>query len=380
MMTHQPWRSFCLVVSIALGGSACAIGQQEQAATAVLHPAVELRGTSDGSRSSSVHRVLWDPVQRRVIVFSMEHVDFFDSSGVYLGSLGGRGEGPGEFRSTIHVGARHAGFWVDDVRLDRLSFVGTSPPQVQDVQPALRGRLDPRSPVVLAVTMGSLAQGEMVMLGDPQPALTASSSPEWPTIDARAQVAVRVDSSGSNQRLLAVKHRSTDCAGPVQFLDCQQSLMTMSEDARILVVLEPGGHEGTNRLLQLTRIDLSGDTIQSVRLKVPSASFSAVEIDSLRAALVARGNGRERVEESPFPALTLAASWMVVGADGAIWLAGRREAVGRQWTLLDSLSRIVGRFHLDEEIYLGGVTHTSAWGGRDLPDGRVELVRIELKR
>lgn len=63
-------------------------------------------------------------------------VRFFDSSGLYEGSYGARGEGPGEFMWLDWIGeCREGRLLAYDLRLARLTEVGTDPPVTSPIRP-----------------------------------------------------------------------------------------------------------------------------------------------------------------------------------------------------------------------------------------------------
>lgn len=351
----------------------------------VHHEVPELRfearvtGYSNASFPSSVQTVRHDPLTERVMVLNTDHLDVFTEDGELLGSLGGAGDGPGEFRSMLYSGFGPDGPWVFDIRANRIAEIDLVPLRVRRTRHAPTTARAQNLPVALSAILARLGDEKWLFRGLVQADLVDG-------LGVRIQrrpgsvFFVIANSNGEVERVLLHGYAAEECRGEISPPGCQHSVAAVSDNGSRLVWIEGVTIEDASRLMRITRVSTTTGITETVVIQLTAPRFEMHHRDSVRAMLLKRGVGRGAVEAAVFPPLFLAVSIARAGNDGVLWLGGPVDSLGRPWTILDSLNQLVGKLYLDRELAVGGVSHDGAWAARDLSDGRAELMRITIAR
>jgi hypothetical protein len=286
----------------------------------------------------------------------------YDPSGRRLRTIGGKGDGPGEFQSLRALGFKGDTLWVSDPSAERITLF--SP--VGDVLGTIRTRgvslrIDHRAEVVeqgsylladgrIGFTFTSARAGPGQMLGLRVPDLVSDRSGQ-----ALDTVGWEVLPS-LGRRTIKLAGRPVVVPGP-------------SSDSPFLVHLSNGRVEVDRKaatdpdsaILIVTRTGPAGDTLYRREYRYRPAGFSPAFVETLvgeQAHWSARSTGLDSVAVAraihsalDLPRFQAPVSLVRVGADGSVWL--RREDDGGPtfgWVVLDPQGDAIGRFELPRSV------------------------------
>jgi hypothetical protein len=310
-------------------------------------------GSIDGP--SALTRVTAAAVGQDGVLYVAQPMDavvrMFDRQGRYIGALGRRGDGPGEFRIPLHLGWVQDSLWVFDIAAQRLTFwMKQSTVGSINIQPPDPGA-DYNPPSLVAM----LHDGSFLMGVVPR---TTTSGRR--TVDHG--FVARMSRNGSPMQQITTLSFSTspsiDHQGSRIFLSNQPfddaSILRVSPDGRKIVRIDRRTPtRSANAAFTVTAFDAGGATLFSrefayrpirmtreaveAALEIPDARFlerfpsRAAALEAIRGGLITPEN---------HPPITDA----VVASDRRIWL--RREDTGRPtttWIVIDPRGNIIAQ-------------------------------------
>ncbi|HUG38856.1 MAG TPA: hypothetical protein VMM12_00135 [Longimicrobiales bacterium] len=300
-----------------------------------------------------------------------------DARGARVATIGGAGEGPGEFRAVDGIGLVGDTLWALDRRLYRITYFSPAGELQRSVRVPIDLGTDPvHSP---PRPTGLLADGRLV--GTP-----AAWSHAVASGDLAETPLLLMDTAGvAGDTLCVVPHTIwaiQDPSGAMRFGTyraqpfADQPLVALDPAGPACVVLDrevaPAGEPAVFRV---SRVRSGGDTVFS-----RAFAYDAVPIDpAVPDSLVA--DWAERFRERPLGGLTVAEAAalaradlhvpahhppvgaVVVGRDGAIWLRGPQPDPGRAaWLVLDRDGGVIGRVELPGRLQVEVAERGRVWG------------------
>lgn len=303
-------------------------------------------------------------------------------AGEALGTIGRRGEGPGEFMSLWHLGWRGDSLWVFDVHTSRISFFDTSGLYLGALTPAL-----------VAPTAEQAAR----LIFPPRPAgLLGDGSIHGATQVASAAVVegrvtsiahVRMNPDGSiidtvvtvpigRESVLRVGFGGGGMVSRQPFGD--GVLATLTRDGRSFLMVErPASRSGGRSEFRLHRVELDGDTVYSrsfpyVPVPIPAdtiESYINAKVGSLQGFTAPRGGSPSSrwlgaVREAMYtPDFYPPVSELVAGRDGTIWMAlNPSNEITTEWLVLGDDGEVIGTVALPRAMNLMVAERSMVWG------------------
>jgi hypothetical protein len=260
-------------------------------------------------------------------------VRFFDGEGVLVGSVGGRGEGPGEFLllQSLGIGPDDT-VWIYDYQLQRVSLVTAPGTLIRTA--ALRPRLPSGVPVG-TLPDGSLLMAQMWGSGDP-------AAPLVPGVTREAAAYVRYDDEGI-------------LVDTVGLFPGREVLLSL-EDGRPVMGVVPFGRTASHAVLpegfvvgdqeayELGVFSADGVLERIVRWTGPSLDLEESAVDEWRALQVSsappdrRAEVRARLADVPVPDTRPAYRDLVVDEEGELWVGAYAHPSegARRWDVFGS--------------------------------------------
>ena len=287
------------------------------------------------------------------------------AGGVPAGSLGRRGEGPGEFQYPYTLGFHGDSLWVWDVLASRASYFD------------LAGRF-----LGLASSRPSPSSGDEGFLRPVAPLRDGTFlglTPPMSTAIARGELTetpyVRMDSEGRSLDLIWTQRwERRDVFGGSSLSQPFGDADLSGFGKRGLLVVERRAWAGEgDASVLISEIDFSGDTIFSATVPyepVPLAGerFVSVVTDWIENAARGPARGGELVEAAYRPAYLPAVRDFVVAEDGTIWLQ-RFDPVAsdtgenlHEWWVLNGEANPVARALTPVDLELKLITDDAVWG------------------
>lgn len=272
-------------------------------------------------------------------------LQIFSVVGDFLGFLGGRGEGPGEFGDVSGIGVRDGLVWVSDRLMGRVQYFDPGGRYVSSI----RTRGHPTLPMGWVRVRALLADGSMLVT-NPLDVVKLAASPERP------EHVIRFDARGSLRdtvsvlvgRANALKLGRTSRGG-VRFTllpESYRSLFAPSADGSGFVVVHREAATGAEpHTFRVIRFDARADTAWARDISynpIPVSSKwrsrNLKKRRSLSASLL-------RVLERAYLTLEFFPPVRAVraGADGATWLLVRTGADSSEWEVLDPFGHSLAR-------------------------------------
>lgn len=313
----------------------------------------------------------------------MGEIRIFDGGGVHLRTIGGPGEGPGEFR-------RLAGAWpapegaivAVDLRLDRISRFGadgdllaTATLQGPGERPMIR-EIRPAGPDAFLSRVESLRLPSVQGAFSLEDALESISDPSG----SRSEYLVRHDFEGTLRDTVAtVPGQATQTAARGSGTNLSIQIMRVPFSPAPAVTASPDGHMAvtTGRSYEFSAHDPSGALERIVRLAEEPPARTDAHLEAW-----ARGSsgGREpmdaaqveealrRYREMPLPDRLPAWTSLVIGDGGEIW--ARRFAIrGAEFVRRDVFAADGG--------FLGQVVAPASLRIQHIGDGRLTVISTD---
>ena len=278
------------------------------------------------------------------------------ADGAPAGTLGRKGEGPGEFQYPYQLGFFGDSLWVWDHLASRVSYFDTVGTFVGSVS-VRAARADGEEPVAQPVAplrdgtfMGLVIAGRHSIAGGKQT--------ERPY--------VRMDAAGS--RLARIWAEPLEPHDAISQLFGDTHLSGFGKGG--LLVVDRRAWTGVgDATVRVTEMGFDGDTIFSVTVPYDPVPLAAERYDSVVRAWVGAGGGEAEIREALYrPSHLPAVSHLVVGEDGTIWLQRFDPVVVesgepmREWWVLDSGGSPLARALTPEGLEVKLVTGDTVWG------------------
>lgn len=335
----------------------------------------------DGARVYSLHR-------------NDAYVRIWTSDGLPAGTLGGPGEGPGEFTRPGLVGFFGDSLWVMDTYAYRVSFF--------DSDGDFLGSIIPR------VDIAGSADQEWSPPRPERPLRDGSfiaRSPAWSDGIARGTLTrtpfVRMTGNGEPGQLLWMQPflprdilalLDEDGVGGTYFMQPFADDPLVQSGQHGLTVVQRRAWEGEGEAaIEVLRIGLDGDTVWSTPIPYEPLRLPGERVDAAIRELadnsfdffsgarpgIARGAYEADLKEQTYaPDWAPAVRSMVLADDGSVWLE-RFQAVQAddgsprvEWWVVDEGGRLAGSVRTPEGLRILAVTDDAVWG--------VELDELEV--
>lgn len=306
-------------------------------------------------------------------------IRLFESTGALKGTLGRRGEGPGEFRQILSGGLNRDTVWVYDGSLYRLTFFSIATGKyLRSVRvdpgagfpPTVRGVFGPDSLVLWgngAPRKGrrerAWLRGQAVrpgILGSAAVARPFEVIADFPPFGCFA----RAETAGS-----AIPH-------------CHRPTEAVSGNGRRVAVLtkpQDAAAEGYHAAVLSPR----GDTIYSRSYHPPRFPMNPRvyqrAVDDLLARVPANAKQAASLRaQMPSPSHYPPASFAFFDDGDRLWV-GQRLEKGQYWEILDPTGRVVGDLRTPEGVALEAAIKGWVWGVETDRDGVESVVRFRLR-
>jgi len=315
---------------------------------------------------------IWEPQESRAVIYS--------AAGKRLGTVGGPGEGPGEFRPAGLGGWIADTLWIADRALRRTTLYAGGlkylrsepfPAELRTPDPqAYLGALVPRAryPDGSVLLSANLANGARL------PGQTASRGSR--------SAFVRSTITGTMRSVVAWRDLRLECwQGEVHVPFCADETYGLAPDGALLGFASLVKPDAQGPRFRVTLIGAAGDTVWRREYPYAPMVIPGAEVDSARGAL-ARAITMvppplrvlaERIQvPGTYPPLRL----MLVGSDGSIWL---KRDDGRTWLVLDPKGNPRGTVAVPISLELRQVSQSGAWGVVLDADGVPDVVHVRLQ-
>ncbi|WP_419940238.1 6-bladed beta-propeller [Candidatus Palauibacter sp.] len=255
----------------------------------------------------------------------------FDRRGRWISTIGGRGDGPGEFRRPVAMGRLSDTLWVADRGRSRLSFFGVdgvylrsvrfsiiSGPTVVMPQRAFSGRRIASVPYLSAGIAGQIDSLPILLFDEDG---TVQDTIAWQTLgQVTVSIATREENGGSDVRTMSINH-------PFD----RRSLLAYDPRSRGLYLGTWRADSAGAAELELLQLASTGDTAAVAHLPLGRATLSTRDVRSYATRIHGDlpGSFRSRVSASELarafmqqiakPAET-AVDAMIASENRTIWL------------------------------------------------------------
>lgn len=303
----------------------------------------------------------------------------FDATGAPSGTLGRRGEGPGEFRQMVSAGLKRDTVWVYDVTLYRITFYSVSKGKL------LRSvRVDPGAgfpPTVRAV----FGPDSLVLWGNGAPRngrrerAWLRGQAEQPGLLGSAAVARSFEVIADFPPFGCFARAETAGIG---IPHCHRPTEAASGSARRVAVLtKPEG--ATADGYHLAVLSTAGDTIYSRSYRPPRFPMNPQvyrkAVDDLLAKVPASAKQTASLRaQMPEPSHYPPASFAFFDDGDRLWV-GQRLEKEQYWEILDPTGRVVGDLRTPDGVALEAAIKGWVWGVETDRDGVESVVRYRLR-
>jgi hypothetical protein len=345
--------------------------------------ALSMVGSIAASREGTVFVALPQEARLRV----------FDASGRFVRTIGGKGDGPGEFRSLSRMGWLADTLWVHDHQQRRVSFFRRSGEFITSVLMA-----DMVRPDGITMISGVLQNGRVLAIGILSSDQMATNAPRTvPVVFANrdgtnvmeiariglGKFTVVTNRQGRATGLMSNKHVS------LAFGD-ETIVRSAPEGAHVTVVVRPAATSSGKAKYRVTRYAPSGAVMWVREFDYTPQRVSTKHVDSLLAlmsgSLVRSGDYPSAAaavsglrSQLPIPKFYAPVSDAHVGSDGSLWLRGPVLGSGPvEWTVLgpDGVRRRTVR--IPPGVELKAIGESVAWGVEEDENGVPYVVRLRF--
>jgi hypothetical protein len=316
-------------------------------------------------------------------------VRVFDSNGRFLRSIGGKGEGPGEFRAPQQLGWVGDTLWVTDDRLGRISLFSSHGKLISTITFSSAREL----PSVPAVPRALLSNGSVIAVGRVEAANVArtgtSSTIPILRLGRNGQVLGTLGRySLAHQSLILRSDRGVQVLTFQPFRD--NLLWRVEPSGRSVVLVDrPAASRGGDAYFRVTKLNTNGDTLFSKRYRYKPQPVSRRLADSLIAVAIRRADiftTRSAAERAVRHAIYLPqfhppVTDLVVGQDGTVWL--RREDFGSgriSWNVLDERGRVTATLAVPSNLHIQQAERRRVWAVEHDDVGVPYIVRYRVQR
>ena len=278
------------------------------------------------------------------------------ADGSPAGTLGRKGEGPGEFRFPFQLGFFGDSLWVWDVMASRASYFDVEGVFLGSVSVrSARGSTDepaarPVAPLRDGTFMGVAIAG--------QRAIASGARTEMPY--------VRLDAAGNG--LARIWAQPLERHDAIAQLFGDGYLSGFGRRALLVVDRRVWSGEG-DAAVRVTEIGFDGDTIVTAPVPYDPTPLTAERYDSVVGDWVGAGGDEAQIREALYrPSHLPAVSNLITGEDGTIWLQRYDPVVVEtgelmsEWWVLDSEGSPLGRAQTPEGLEIKLVSDDTVWG------------------
>jgi hypothetical protein len=289
-----------------------------------------------------------------------------DPTGQFVGRIGRRGAGPGEFRSPAGIGWIGDTLWVMDAGARRVTYFLGSEVVRTEAYPAV-----PMGPGENLAALYPLAKGEYlgVLANTPSTGDPAGMRP-FPLL--------RIDAAGVVKDTLALLRESYPLririATTTGYISTSPlvhdfPLHRVSRDGDRVVVLDRPIAEGNLNRATITWVRSSGDTIRvrhltSRPVPITDRQWEARVEERFQSASRSRLSRQDYLRALRRPPSFPPASGFVIARDGRYWLA-REDILGeaeRRWVALDGEGKPLFEVRLPRRFQLHEAMENALWG------------------
>lgn len=362
-----PWIYITAAVATVSAIFPCGAGAQLPEYT--LEPTVRIGSVDDRESALSTVSLMAVSSEGRVALYQPQSssVWIFSPTGERLATVGGPGDGPGDFRAVAGLGWRADTLWVADGRLFRVTFFGPDqdPPRVIGGA-ALRREGVSEVPFPSDDDLWLLYRQWLV-----DPALRRYRQEIWSAdMDWRPVQKLAETPEGWDDLRIVLPNAGAPMRGEQPF--SEQSIVAIAPDASTVTTVERNLSRRSGRAVRytVTRIALTGDTVfqreHPVELEPLTPELREAVIESyMSAALLQRAAPsisvlRDAVVEAlHLPDFHPPWTKAVVGSDGSTWLRGPDDRSGLvRWLVHDASGEPTHTVVVDRAI--------GAWGDGNL--------------
>lgn len=301
----------------------------------------------------------------------------FDSAGTRLGTIGGKGDGPGEFQNAYSMGFVGDTLWVLDFNGYEFSLFGPdgqvirsfgvpfgSTEDFMEAQPPrARGLLDDGTihgaPPAFShlIAEGVLTHDRPYLLDaegnvmDTLPAVPFGES-QWAIFDP------------DDPRRGGMYRSQPFAEGPIwSFVPGERAIIVVDREIPA---------DGVEPVVEVSKLSFDGDTVFSVSVPYEPQPIEPAEVDSIMATAVPEDGllGVTRAKAMEWARATLhvpphkpGVTGMMLTDEGAIWLGRHPNDSGRKfWTILDADGAAIGDLELRSTFRPMAVGSDMVWG------------------
>ncbi len=295
----------------------------------------------------------------------MSAIRFFDSTGNDLGTVGGQGEGPGEFRMPIHAGWIGDSLWVGDFLLKRVTLISTEPATIRTLPPIASIRPAPADTARFSI--GSIYSVHALypdgkLLVNTTGGESLEGSPLF-----------QVSQDGQIERLIVeipddpdemVRGRSERgvSSSRVPFYPAPEWGVAPDGSRIAVLTMDISGREGGTFRVDL--FDPNGDQIFSRTFPFEGVRIPDQVVDSVMEPRSARLSSRGILREirNRIPPVYPPVEKIVLGMDGRTWIRLYSGEEREHWLILDETGNPQGRVSLPEKttLQVAGAAHVWA--------------------
>lgn len=314
------------------------------------------------------------PGNRLAVWFPQEHtIRIFDATGAPIGSVGGRGAGPGEFTNSIQ-GLRWVAdsVWVNDVLRSRETLVSATGRVIRTTAVAA-----PRPDTSLGALGAFVAQ--MRAADGARIGAAPFRGAAGPTLSVGARAILKV--TNDTTATLLAKVPSGDPRWDPQFAYVPQVAYSPAGTMFAFAQVDQLAVRGT---ITVSAFNTDGDTLFVGRLPYAGVALSARTADSIANARRSRDADGRMMPSPPInperiPPVLVPLRQLLIGSDGRLWLL-TRASTGSRAIILDSRGAPTGSFVVPETSRLLAATATRVWIREEDADGVHSVVRYRVAR
>jgi hypothetical protein len=363
-------------------------------ATIAAHPPLatlreELRLDAEAEDFSVVRGVAVDAEGRMAIPLPQDReIRVYDAQGAPLGSLGRRGEGPGEFQGLDVVGWKADTVYAIDWSTARATYAGADGTllRMEPIPMPMRLVRDDGPPLELFRTLAVAPLADGALLASAWSADPSVPSPFYVRVspDGSARwVAQAMPGGAGDPRWNLV---SGGFSRPVPFA-LTPKVAISRDGARLGVVSGELGADGGG-LVTVSVATTAGETLYTRVYPFEGEAVTAAERDSVLATILAAPTeGGARSRNRDFHAQARERMWPVhapvtalhLGLDGTAWLALRATDEGQPMLVLDPAGTPLGSVLLPSRATLREASATRIWVAQADELGLASVVRYRVE-
>lgn len=336
-------------------------------------------------------------VDRDGLTYVLERTDreirVYDREGRRVGTIGGPGQGPGEFERPSLFGVLGDTVWVNDSGLDRLTLFSRGGDLIS-THGGTGIQID-LTDAYVTIGPGRMRSDGLMETRLTSVTLPAGASPpdivvprllldlDGTVLDTIGADTMSLSDTFSQDRL---RFRGITFLPPGAVPDTPY---TLDADDGTIRVERPRPASGDPSTFTVTRTRTGGDTVYVIRFRYTPRPYQGAVIDSLVARQARlfeervddlEGLRNAMREALDLPAFQAPVTSGLLGRDGSVLLSREDEGVGRTWIVIDSTGSPAGRFELPRTSTIRWVRGHRLWiVERDELDVQW-LVRYTLRR